>query len=99
MYDDNRYFPDNKLGEQNLSVLEKAVPTSAKSWAGYVTDELTEEGVKQPKMAVRLRAGIWMRIIKKQRQELQREAPARSPFMQNGYLTISIMTVTQEKTR
>lgn len=47
MYDDNRYFPDNKLGEQNLSVLEKAVPTSAKSWAGYVTDELTEEGVKQ----------------------------------------------------
>lgn len=47
MYDDNRYFPDNKLGEQNLSVLEKAVPTSAKSWAGYVTDELTEESVKQ----------------------------------------------------
>lgn len=47
MYDDNRYFPDNKLGKQNLSVLEKAVPTSAKSWAGYVTDELTEEGVKQ----------------------------------------------------
>lgn len=47
MYNDNRYFPDNKLGEQNLSVLEKAVPTSAKSWAGYVTDELTEEGVKQ----------------------------------------------------
>lgn len=47
MYDDNRYFPDNKLSEQNLSVLEKAVPTSAKSWAGYVTDELTEEGVKQ----------------------------------------------------
>ena len=47
MYDDNRYFPDNKLGKQNLSVLENAVPTSAKSWAGYVTDELTEEGVKQ----------------------------------------------------
>lgn len=47
MYDDNRYFPDNKLSEQNLSVIEKAVPTSAKSWAGYVTDELTEEGVKQ----------------------------------------------------
>ncbi len=47
MYDDNRYFPDNKLSEQNQSVLEKAVPTSAKSWAGYVTDELTEEGVKQ----------------------------------------------------
>ena len=47
MYDDNRYFPDNKLSEQNLSVLEKAVPTSAKSWAGYVTDELTEESVKQ----------------------------------------------------
>lgn len=47
MYDDNRYFPDNKLGEQNLSVLKKAVPTSAKSWAGYVTDELTEESVKQ----------------------------------------------------
>lgn len=47
MYDDNRYFPDNKLGKQNQSVLEKAVPTSAKSWAGYVTDELTEEGVKQ----------------------------------------------------
>lgn len=47
MYDDNRYFPDNKLGEQNLSVLEKAVPTSAKSWAGYITDELTEESVKQ----------------------------------------------------
>lgn len=47
MYDDNRYFPDNKLGKQNLSVIEKAVPTSAKSWAGYVTDELTEEGVKQ----------------------------------------------------
>lgn len=46
-YDDNRYFPDNKLSEQNLSVLEKAVPTSAKSWAGYVTDELTEESVKQ----------------------------------------------------
>ena len=42
-----RYFPDNKLSKQNLSVLEKAVPTSAKSWAGYVTDELTEEGVKQ----------------------------------------------------
>lgn len=47
MYDDNRYFPDNKLGKQNQSVLEKAVPTSAKSWAGYVTDDLTEEGVKQ----------------------------------------------------
>lgn len=47
MYDDNRYFPDNKLSKQNQSVLEKAVPTSAKSWAGYVTDELTEEGVKQ----------------------------------------------------
>lgn len=47
MYDDNRYFPDNKLSEQNQSVLEKAVPTSAKSWAGYVTDELTEESVKQ----------------------------------------------------
>lgn len=47
MYDDNRYFPDNGLSEQNLSVLEKAVPTSAKSWAGYVTDELTEESVKQ----------------------------------------------------
>lgn len=47
MYDDNWYFPDNKLSEQNLSVLEKAVPTSAKSWAGYVTDELTEESVKQ----------------------------------------------------
>lgn len=47
MYDDNRYFPDNKLSEQNQSVLEKAVPTSAKSWAGYVTDELTEKGVKQ----------------------------------------------------
>lgn len=47
MYDDNRYFPDNGLGEQNLSVLEKVVPTSAKSWAGYVTDELTEESVKQ----------------------------------------------------
>lgn len=47
MYDDNRYFPDNKLGKQNQSVLEKAVPTSAKSWAGYVTDELTEESVKQ----------------------------------------------------
>ena len=47
MYDDNRYFPDNKLSEQNLSVIEKAVPTSAKSRAGYVTEELTEEGVKQ----------------------------------------------------
>lgn len=47
MYDDNRYFPDNKLSKQNQSVLEKAVPTSAKSWAGYVTDELTEKGVKQ----------------------------------------------------
>lgn len=47
MYDDNRYFPDNKLSKQNQSVLEKAVPTSAKSWAGYVTDDLTEEGVKQ----------------------------------------------------
>ena len=47
MYDDNWYFPDNKLSEQNLSVLEKTVPTSAKSWAGYVTDELTEESVKQ----------------------------------------------------
>lgn len=47
MYDDNRYFPDNKLSKQNQSVLEKAVPTSAKSWAGYVTDELTEESVKQ----------------------------------------------------
>lgn len=47
MYDDNRYFSDNKLGEKNQSVLEKAVPTSAKSWAGYVTDELTEESVKQ----------------------------------------------------
>lgn len=47
MYDDNRYFPDNKLGKQNQSVLEKAVSTSAKSWAGYVTDDLTEEGVKQ----------------------------------------------------
>ena len=47
MYDDNRYFPDNKLSKQNQAVLEKAVPTSAKSWAGYVTDELTEEGVKQ----------------------------------------------------
>lgn len=23
MYDDNRYFPDNKLGKQNQSVLEK----------------------------------------------------------------------------
>lgn len=47
MYDDNRYFPDNKLSAQNLSVLEKTVPTSAKSWAGYVTDELTEDSVKQ----------------------------------------------------
>ena len=47
MYDDNRYFPDNKLSVQNLSVLEKTVPTSAKSWAGYVTDELTEDSVKQ----------------------------------------------------
>ena len=47
MYDDNWYFPDNKLSEQNLSVLEKTVPTSAKSWAGYVTDELTEVSVKQ----------------------------------------------------
>lgn len=47
MYNDNWYFPDNKLGEQNLSVLEKTVPTSAKSWAGYVTDELTEESVRQ----------------------------------------------------
>lgn len=47
MYDDNWYFPDNRLSEQNLSVIERAVPTSAKSWAGYVTDELTEESVKQ----------------------------------------------------
>lgn len=47
MYDDNWYFPDNKLSEHNLSVIEKAVPTSAKSWAGYVTDELNEESVKQ----------------------------------------------------
>lgn len=47
MYDDNWYFPDNGLSEQNLSVIEKAVPTSAKSWAGYVTDELTEESVKR----------------------------------------------------
>ena len=47
MYDDNWYFPDNGLSVQNLSVVEKAVPTSAKSWAGYVTDELTEESVKQ----------------------------------------------------
>lgn len=47
MYDDNWYFPDNKLSEHNLSVLEKAVSTSAKSWAGYVTDDLTEESVKQ----------------------------------------------------
>lgn len=47
MYDDNWYFPDNKLDEQNLSVLEKAMPTSAKSWVGYLTDEPTEESVKQ----------------------------------------------------
>lgn len=47
MYEDNWYFPDNKISEQNLSVLEKTVPTSVKSWAGYVTDELTEESVTQ----------------------------------------------------
>ncbi|MBQ8931448.1 MAG: transglutaminase domain-containing protein [Ruminiclostridium sp.] len=41
------YFPDNLLSEQNGKVLEKIMPTSAKSWAGYLTDELTEESVRK----------------------------------------------------
>lgn len=41
------YFPDNSLSEQNSMVLQKIMPTSAKSWAGYLTDELTEESVKK----------------------------------------------------
>lgn len=41
------YFPDNNLPEHNGKVLEKIMPTSAKSWAGYLTDELTEESVRK----------------------------------------------------
>ena len=47
MYSGNWYFPDNKLSETNNAVLENVISTSAKSWVGYVTDEPTEESVKQ----------------------------------------------------
>ena len=41
------YFPDNGLSQQNEKVLEKIMPTSAKSWVGYLTDEMTEESVRK----------------------------------------------------
>lgn len=47
MYSGSWYFPDNKLSETNNAVLENVISTSAKSWVGYVTDEQTEESVKQ----------------------------------------------------
>lgn len=46
-YANGWYFPDNNLSEQNAKVLEKIMPTSAKSWVGYLTDEATEESVKE----------------------------------------------------
>ncbi len=45
-YANGWYFPDNNLSEQNAKVLEKIMPTSAKSWVGYLTDEATEESVR-----------------------------------------------------
>lgn len=46
-YANGWYFPDNNLSQQNDKVLEKIMPTSAKSWASYLTDELTEESVRK----------------------------------------------------
>ena|GEM_PF-210831 len=46
-YANGWYFPDNNLSEQNAKVLEKIIPTSAKSWVGYLTDQATEESVRK----------------------------------------------------
>ena len=46
-YANGWYFPDNNLSQQNEKVLENIMPTSAKSWVGYLTDEATEESVKE----------------------------------------------------
>ncbi len=46
-YSGGWYFPDNNILKQNISVLGKIIDTSPKAWVGYVTDEYTEESVKE----------------------------------------------------
>ncbi len=46
-YDDGWYFPDNGLSARNEAVLQNILPTSSKSWVGYITDEPTLESVTE----------------------------------------------------
>ncbi|MCH5323928.1 MAG: transglutaminase domain-containing protein [Eubacterium sp.] len=46
-YDDGWYFPDNGIKQKNTEVFDHIYETGSAAWANYVSDELTEESVRE----------------------------------------------------